>query len=105
MFFLEGVMPAVKRRDSWKEMRADLENVLLLVLENHQDYLASEALDALTKPEMIQIFRWASAMSHEASDNPCRARCAPKCLRRLLPVDHYLQTWRVPKRRRTVHGR
>lgn len=59
--------------------------------------LSADAVDTLTKQEMIRVIDWCAAMHYEASDNPIRARCAPKCLRRLLPSDHYLQTWRVPQ--------
>jgi hypothetical protein len=79
--------------------------LLLLVVEDHQDIIVSESLDALTKDEMVRIIKWATVVHYEASDNPCRARCAPKCLRKLLPKDHYLQTWRMPKRQRRRHAR
>lgn len=85
-------------------LRDQLETALLLALENHQDYIASEALDALPEKEKRQIVGWCQTMMYEASDNPVRARYAPKALRQLLPPDHYLHRWRKPKQRTTGHG-
>lgn len=68
---------------------------LLLVLD---DDINSLELDSLSDVELQRIVRWAHAMHSEASDNPCRAGAAPKCLRKLLPPTHYLQKWRMPKR-------
>lgn len=58
----------------------------------------------LTKDELIKICKWTKIVMYEASDNPCRARYAPKCLRQLLPKDHYLQQWRMPKKRHTIQS-
>lgn len=68
---------------------------LLLVLD---DDVNSLELSSLSDEELQRIVRWAHVMHLEASDNPCRARAAPKCLRKLLPPSHYLQKWRMPKR-------
>jgi len=81
------------------QVREQLENCLLMVLENHQDELASESIDALTIAQMKLIIVWCQTMMYEASDNPVRARYAPKALRELLPPGHYLHTWRKPRRR------
>lgn len=78
--------------------KADLvervENCLMLVIEDERPSLKS-----LTVPELLRIWEWAQTMHYEASDNPCRARAAPKSLRNLLPGGHYLQTWRMPKKK------
>ena len=83
--------------------RDRLENALLMVLDNHQEIIPSEAIDAFSEEEAQAVILWAGVMMFEASDNPVRARHAPKCLRRVLPADHYLQAWRMPKRK-AVHG-
>lgn len=75
-----------------------VENVLLMVLDE-ADKVADLDLDSLTKAELDRIGKWAATMMFEASDNPCRARQAPACLRAMLPKEHYLQTWRKPKRK------
>jgi hypothetical protein len=56
-------------------------------------------LTRLTSADLDKIGRWATVMIYEASDNDCRARHAPRELRELLPKDHYLQTWRMPKKK------
>ena len=71
------------------------ESCLMMVIEDERPSLKS-----LTMPELRRIWDWAQVMVYEASDNPCRARAAPKALRNLLPAGHYLQTWRMPKRAR-----
>jgi hypothetical protein len=49
----------------------------------------------LTEPQRLEVAKWLSDIMFEASDNPVRATPAPECLRKLLPKDHFLQTWRV----------
>jgi hypothetical protein len=77
------------------ELRERAESCLLLV-----DLEVS--LAGLTKAELLKIWDWAQVLAYEASDNPCRARHAPKALRERLPADHYLQRWRMPKRKAAV---
>ncbi len=75
-------------------------NALLCVLDPVGDAefpFASEDFDKLTVVALNKIGKWAATMMFEASDNPCRARYAPRELREILPDDHYLQTWRMPK--------
>ena len=78
------------------ELKKRVTNVLLLVLDG-----PLPDLDNLTVHELSQIGKWCAKMHYEASDNPVRARAAPKCLRLLLPKDHYLQTWRRRKHARS----
>ncbi len=84
------------------ELRDRVLNILLCVLDpaaNGDDYpFASEDFDKLSVAALNKIGKWATVMMYEASDNPCRARHAPKELRDILPNDHYLQKWRMPKR-------
>lgn len=78
------------------ELRELTCNRLLLVIEEPTPI---PSLDDLTKADLEKIAKWAITCHYEASDNPCRARAAPKALRRLLPANHYLQRWRMPKRK------
>lgn len=71
-------------------------DMLLCVLETSDEI---PDLTRLNKAQLTQICEWASVMTFEASDNPCRARHAPRCLRDLIPEGHYLQKWRMPKGR------
>lgn len=72
------------------ELQDRVENCLLAINETVD-------IGSLAIAELSRVWRWAATMVYEASDNPCRARSAPKCLRDLLPKDHYLQTWRRRK--------
>ena len=89
-------MPHVAVRPTKRSLLEQVTNMLLCLDFDEPP----EGLIKLTVPELKQVARWCATSMFEASDNPVRARCAPKCLRRLLPADHYLQRWRVPKRRR-----
>lgn len=88
------------RKMRLQELRERVANALLMVLEERD----SVSLDGVTRANLIKIGVWAQTMMYEASDNPVRARHAPKVLRERLPADHYLQRWRMPKRRKAVSG-
>lgn len=66
-------------------------NALLLVLPVEEIPDVSK----LTTPQRFAVRQWAFDVHLEAGDNDLKATPAPVCLRKLLPPDHYLQTWRV----------
>lgn len=74
------------------ELLDRVKSILLCALDLDID------LGGLTSAALDKVGRWATVMMYEASDNDCRARYAPRELRELLPKDHYLQKWRMPKR-------
>jgi len=78
------------------------------IIERARDWLCLSALETeeevpdlsgLTIAELEKIIYWCAMLHFEASDNPCRARHAPKSLRELMPKDHWIRRWRMPKRR------
>jgi len=81
-----------------KRNREMLVTALMMIDDGLDKFVSTSEAASLSDDDAKRIIRWAGVMMFEASDNDCRARCAPKCLRQLLPADHYLQTWRLPKR-------
>lgn len=69
-------------------------DILSLVLAP-DDMPSREGIERLTDRDREQVALWAGRMHLEASDNDVKVGPAPKCLRRILSPEHYLQRWRV----------
>lgn len=88
------VILAERARTRLREARERATNLLLLVWPD--EHTCPPDLVALNGYQIKEICEWAGLVHAEAGDNDCHAGGAPECLRRLLPEDHYYQTWRVP---------
>lgn len=73
---------------------AQAEMMLGLVL-GEQEMPTVEQLSTLSGEELREVELWAGDLHLEASDNDVTASAAPECLRKILPEEHYLHTWRV----------